>query len=324
MGLSVLLIKTARLDVSLILGAVMGFGLLTKSPAIFSIILFPLLIIFRPKKIIKITLLFLLSAGIAEMVFAVLRLFPLFNMIASKNAEFIIGLAEFLKQPFGLLAGNLKSLLYWEYFYLTLPITLLVLYAVYKGLKKNPVETIILFSYFLFPVIAIATFNKVIYARYLLMLTMPILILAAYGLSKLKAIFYLPIFSVAIYTLTMLVINPVHAPLLQADRDQYIDGWAAGDGIVEMRNYLQNKSGVLATEGTFGLMPFALELYQKEYPKLEIKPYWPLPEKLPVNTDYLIIYQRPDYPKDYKLEELLRFRQGYSNNYLRLYKVIKP
>ncbi len=266
----------------------------------------------------------MLSAGIAEMVFAVLRLFPLFNMIASKNAEFIIGLAEFLKQPFGLLAGNLKSLLYWEYFYLTLPITLLVLYAVYKGLKKNPVETIILFSYFLFPVIAIATFNKVIYARYLLMLTMPILILAAYGLSKLKAIFYLPIFSVAIYTLTMLVINPVHAPLLQADRDQYIDGWAAGDGIVEMRNYLQNKSGVLATEGTFGLMPFALELYQKEYPKLEIKPYWPLPEKLPVNTDYLIIYQRPDYPKDYKLEELLRFRQGYSNNYLRLYKVIKP
>ncbi|MDO8610431.1 MAG: hypothetical protein Q7R95_07820, partial [bacterium] len=70
-------------------------------------------------------------------------------------------------------------------------------------------------------------------------------------------------------------------------------------------------------------MPFSLELYQKEYPNIEIKSYWPLPEKLPVNTDYLIVYQRPDYPKDYKLQELLRFRQGNSNDYLRLYKVLK-
>ncbi len=323
MGLSILLVKTARLDISLILGAVMGFGLLTKSPAIFALILFPVLIILRPKNILKVALLFILSFGIAEMFFSILRLFPLFNMISSKNAEFTIGLSEFLKQPFGLLVGNLKSLLYWEYFYLTIPITLLFFYALYKGLRKNFIETLILASYFLIPVIAIASFNKVIYARYLLMFTMPILILAAYGLSKLKSIFYLPVFSVAVFTIVMLVTNPVRAPFLQADRDQYIDGWAAGNGIVEIRDFLKNKSGVLATEGTFGLMPFSLELYQNEYPNMQIKSYWPLPEKLPANTDYLIIYQHPDYPKNYKLEELLRFKQGNSNDYLRLYRVLK-
>lgn len=322
-GLSIMLAKTARLDVALILGMVGGFGLLTKTPAIFTFILAPILIIFKPKKIVKVIFLFILSFGIAEMFFSVLRLFPLFNMITSKNAEFTIGLSEFLKQPFGLLLGNLKSLLYWEYFYLTLPVTILIFYAFYKGLRKNLTETMILASCFLLPVLAMATFNKVIYARYLLMFTMPLLILAAYGLSNLKKIFYLPIFSVAIVTIVMLIFNPLKAPLLQADRDQYVDGWAAGNGITEIRQYFKDKSGVLATEGTFGLMPFSLELYQKDYPKLDIKPYWPLPEKLPVNTDYLIVYQRPDYPQNYKLEELLRFRQGNSNDYLRLYKVIK-
>lgn len=323
MGLSILLVKTTRLDTALILGMVGGFGLLTKTPAIFSFILAPALILFRPKNIIKIIFLFILSFGIAEMFFAILRLFPLFNMITSKNSEFTIGLSEFLKQPFGLLIGNLKSLLYWEYFYLTLPITILVFYALYKGFRKNFSEILYLSACFLIPLVAMASFNKVIYARYLLMFTMPLLILAAYGLSKLKSIFYLPIFSIAVFTIVMLIINPVRAPLLQADRDQYIDGWAAGNGVTEIRQYLADKSGVLATEGTFGLMPFSLELYQKDYPKLEIKPYWPLPEKLPANTGYLIVYQRPDYPIGYKLEELLRFRQGTSNDYLRLYKVLK-
>ncbi|MDO8515040.1 MAG: glycosyltransferase family 39 protein, partial [bacterium] len=217
-GLSVLLVKTVRLDVSLILGVVTGFGLLTKSPAIFSVILFPLLIIFKPKNILKVVFLLLLSFGIAEMFFAILRLFPLFNMITSKNAEFTITLAEFLKQPFGLLIGNLKSLLYWEYFYLTLPITILVFYALYKGLKKNLSEVLYLSACFLLPLVAMASFNKVIYARYLLMFTMPILILAAYGLSSLKKIFYIPIFSVAIITIVMFMLNPLKAPLLQADR----------------------------------------------------------------------------------------------------------
>lgn len=323
-GLSILLVKTARLDVALILGMVGGFGLLTKTPAIFTFILAPILIIFNPKYIFKVVLLFILSFGIAEMFFSVLRLFPLFNMITSKNAEFTIGLSEFLKQPFGLLLGNLKSLLYWEYFYLTLPVVLTIFYGIYKGLKKDFTSILVLSFYFLVPLIAMASFNKVIYARYLLMLTMPLLVLAAYGLSHIKNyLFYILIFSFSIFTILALIINPNIAPLLQADRDQYVDGWAAGNGITEIRQYLRGKSGVLATEGTFGLMPFSLELYQKEYPKMEIKPYWPLPEKLPVNTDYLIVYQRPDYPQNYKLEELLRFRQGNSNDYLRLYKVLK-
>jgi 4-amino-4-deoxy-L-arabinose transferase-like glycosyltransferase len=322
LGLGVLLVKTGRLDAALILGAVIGLGRLTKSPAIFFLLLLPFLVLIRKVSLSKLIFYFILIFGISETMFSFLRLFPLFNMIAQKNAEFTLTLAEFLKHPFALTMGNLKSLWWWQFQYLTPLAALSAAAGFFAGLKKNWRVTLILACGFLFPVLAMASFNKIIYPRYLLPFTPVLLILAAYALSfKVKLSFLVFIFPALV--IFKLLTDPVNAPIPQADRDQYLDGWAAGNGVVQIRDYLAGKSGVLATEGTFGLMPYALDIYQEKYPQLEIRSYWPLPEKLPADTDYLIVYQRPDYPAGYKLEELFRFRQGYSNDYLRLYKVIK-
>ena len=66
----------------------------------------------------------------------------------------------------------------------------------------------------------------------------------------------------------------------------------------------------------------ALELYQKDYPNVEIKSYWPLPPKPPEGTAYLLVYQHDTAPVGWKLEEILRFRQGHGRDYLKLYKVL--
>ncbi|MEK7565582.1 MAG: glycosyltransferase family 39 protein [Patescibacteria group bacterium] len=323
LGLGVLLVRTGRLDIALILGFVIGLARLTKSPSIFFLFLLPLLVLLRKTSFLKLIFYFILIAGISEMVFSILRLFPLFNMLADKNAQFTITLSEFLKQPFGLTLGNLKSLFNWEFFYLTPLVFLTTIIGIVISLKKYLKETLILVSCFLLPVLAMATFNKIIYARYLLTFTPVLLILAAVGLSKLKPVFAILVFAVPVYISSLLLTKPLDAPIPDTDRGQYMDGWAAGYGIQEIRQFLTGKTGVLATEGTFGLMPYALEIYQqKYYPNLAIKAYWPLPEKPTENADYLLMYQNQKTPGSWKLEELFRFRQGKGTDYLRLYKVL--
>lgn len=323
LGLAIFLVRTARLDAAMILGLVIGFGLLTKTPAMFFYLLLPLTLFlgkFRWKLVPLFTLVVIFSQGI----YSILRLFPLFNMINQKNHEFILTFSKFLENPWLNFWGNLRTLISWEVGYLTIPVVLLIILA----FKKHFRLSLILVCVFLIQVAYMSVFNKVIYPRFLLTFTPYLLILAAVGLSsfdKRKLIFVaILVFIYPLFTIFKLTIDPVNAPLPQADRDQYIDGWAAGYGVEEVRNYLSKISGhaVIATEGTFGLMPYSLELYQKDYPKIEIKSYWPLPREAPVGTNYLLMYQSQKDPGGWKLEEILRFRQGNGHDYLRLYKVL--
>ncbi len=351
LGLGVMLVKSGRLDVAMILGLVIGFGRLTKTPAIFSVILFPVLLVLfdlraknRVRKFIQLGLLFVVAYLFSEMVYSILRLFPLFNMVAEKNMEFIITPREFLAAPFALLFGNLKSLVNWEFFYLTPLISLSCLFGVILPWRKNWRQIILLAGNFVLPLIAVATFNKVIYVRYLLTFTPALLVLAALGiyniiqLAKNKAVtvaFLLLVFSLPLNIDFNLLFSPGKAAIPSADTDQYFNGWPAGYGVTEVRNYLmavsrQNPKVVIGTEGTFGLMPYSLELYQKDYPNLEIKAYWPVKDKEPpeiaaaakLYPTYFLIYQRPDVPPEWKVQLISSFRQGTGQDFLRLYKVL--
>ncbi len=354
LGLGIVLVRSIRLDVAMILGIVVGLGLLTKTPAELFLVLLPVLIIFFNFKsknwqlnLLKLAGLYLVVFVFAQSIFSILRLFPLFNMINQKNLDFIVTPSYFLAHPLEFFPGNLKSLLSWQFVYLTPLVSLGVLVGVILGLGKYLKETLVLSFYFLFTLVAIAAFNKVIYPRYLLTFTPELLILAASGLFLAKplvpknssrilvSILLALIFFWPSTTLGMLIFDPIHAPLLQSDRDQYLDGWPAGFGVKEVRNFLARQSKLnpkvfVGTEGTFGLMPYALELYQKDYPNAEIKPYWPLPAKIPPEAalasqkfpTYFLIYQRRTTPPDWQLQELMRFRQGLGRDYLRLYKVL--
>ncbi|MBI4099502.1 glycosyltransferase family 39 protein [Candidatus Microgenomates bacterium] len=326
LGLAVLLVRTIRLDVAMILGLTVGFGLLTKTPALFFFFLLPLSLLVG-KWHWKLIPLFAVVVVFAQAVFSILRLFPLFNMIDQKNHEFILTFPEFFRNPLQYFWGNLHSLVPWEISYLTIPVALLTLLAFKKYFRPS----LLLATLFLGHLIYMAVFNKVIYPRFLLTFTPYLLILAAVGLSffsqrKLVLVAFL-VFLYPAFTIFKLTTDPISAPLLQADRDQYLDGWAAGYGVTEVRAYLSKESKLhdkitIGTEGTFGLMPFALEIYKKDYPNVDIKPYWPLPEKIPAGLDYFIVYQRSAPPAGWPLELISKYRQGKGESSLQLYKVL--
>lgn len=350
-GLGVIIVERRRLDATLINGLIIGFGFLTKQAAMFFLAFIPVYFLLFPFKekgrainLIKTLGLFAVVVGLSQMVFSILRLFPLFHMVSQKTQEFVVPLKEFLPDPLRWFSGNLPSLIKWEISYLTIGVVFLILIALFVAVRrgKDWPKIVMLFSLFFFPLIGIAAFNKVIYLRYLLPFTMPLLILAAVGLETLfltlpRRFFLLCFVLVLIYPVFVdfkLLTDPKKAPIPTADSDQYLNHWPAGYGVSEVRHLLQeaaknNPKVYVWTEGTFGLMPYALELYQKDYPNLEIKSFWPLPQTPPTEMltavknfpVYLLMYQDQTDPKGWKTTEVARFQQGNGPDFLRLYKV---
>jgi hypothetical protein len=82
-------------------------------------------------------------------------------------------------------------------------------------------------------------------------------------------------------------------------------------------------------EGTFGLLPFALEMYSHRYPNVEIKPYWPPSDQLPQEIassakffpTYYIIYQRESHSPLMPISLVTKYRQGRGNSHFQIYKV---
>lgn len=329
--LAILLVKTLRLDVALIFGAALGFGLLTKSPATLFYSFIPLSLMLRVKNFWKWLGLVFLTVAISQMFFSVLRLFPLFNMIAQKNAEF-------LGHPFANFFSNASSLLRWETAYLTWPIALLSILAVIWAFIRRCLPAFLLILVVASQFLAIAIFNSSIFPRYLLPITSPILVLASWGFwqirrGQLVAIIILLLFP--LFVDFQLWTNPPNALIADGDSNQYLNAWPAGYGVAEIRQFLKEQSKkypkvTVGTEGTFGLMPYSLELYQKDYPRVEIKDYWPLPDRVPTELSrsakdhptYFIIYQRQSFPLGWKLEPVKSYQQGKSKDSLRLYRVL--
>ena len=111
--LIILLVRTIRLDVALVLGMVIGGGVLTKTSGFFSIYLLPfsLLLFDWTKKTLKDRftkwIFFVaISIAIAYGFYSVLRLSPFFHIISEKNAIFVYPLKEWLEHPFTFLFVN--------------------------------------------------------------------------------------------------------------------------------------------------------------------------------------------------------------------------
>jgi 4-amino-4-deoxy-L-arabinose transferase-like glycosyltransferase len=343
--MAIQLVRKPALDKALILGFAIGGGLLTKATGLFFLIFTPftLLLVIKPALIKKpLNLLpwlggLLVAFVTGEGMYAILRLSPFFYRIGQKNSEFLISFGEFFRHPFALTWGNLKSLYSWQIGYLTIPIFILLSIALF--IPKHIRPKLVLFVYFLAPLIIIASFNKIIFPRFLLFSTPFLLILAAVGLAHiydrvqtkirwpivLLAIIY-PAFVTLIY-----VINPLKAPIVQADRDQYIDGWSAGFGINETVAYLKNQAQenpiFVGTQGTFGLMPYALEIYLADNPNIRMQSYWPvntIPEEVKTKAaqmpTYFIYNELQKIPDQPELELIGTYKKG-GDWYMRVFKV---
>jgi len=355
---SVLLVRRLKLSIAYTLGFVIGGGMLTKSSNIFSIYLMPFLLLlfnfkekYLVKRLIKFILLATFSAGIGYGLYNILRLSPLFEMISAKNATFVYPVSEWLQHPFTFFAGNIHGLISWLLQYLTPAYIILILISILL-IKKFPREKLLLLVYFALPFVALALFGVKIYPRFIFLMTLMLLPLAAWGLDfvitfvqkmtrlNLPKIFYAVVITAVFvvypgFVSLQFAVNPVNAAIADADRAQYLNGWASGWGVKESVAFFNEKAKqqkiFIATEGTFGLMPESMEIYLIQNKNIKIKGFWPVsvfPEevlayakKMPA---YFIFYQ-PQHqviPSDFPLKLIFEVKQGNANTYYRVYQVV--
>ncbi len=352
---SILLVRYLRLDTALILGMVTGAGVLTKSSAFFSIYLLPFTLpLFhwrekgRVRQLLKWGVLALVSALLTYAIYNILRLSPFFHIINEKNEIFVHSIPEWLRHPFRDFVSNFNGLFDWFIIYFTLPFIALAFGSFF--IKKTFFrEKLVLTLWFLVPFFALALIGKLLYPRYILFMTAFLLPLVAYSLfcfyEKAKSIYVFVFLCVIALFLPLrtdyfLLANFPAAPIPKLDLDQYSNEWPSGGGVLEAVQFFQEKAKnqkiFVATEGTFGLMPYALEIYLKDNPNITIFGFWPVGEppvemsraskKMPT---YVLFYQpcgsclySGDAPDTWPLKKIFEKQKPGGTSSLSVYQVM--
>lgn len=277
----------------------MGAAVLTKSSGFFTAALLPstlLLFNFRGHDRVRRFLLWALYAciaiGLAFAYYSVLRLSPFFGTIAQKNTEFVYPFIEWVQHPFAYFIPNTNGIIQTIVIYFSAPILGLVFLSVFVT-KQYWKEKLLLLLWFITPLIYLAFFGKLIYPRHYFFTTLFLLPLTGVTLlylwKKLRypVIFFLLCFLFfipSLYTDFLILTNLPKAPIPSIDKSQYSTGWPAGGGVKEaiafFNDQAKDKKINVFTQGTFGLMPYALELYLRSNKNIWISGVWPTDEKM--------------------------------------------
>ncbi len=291
--LVLLLSKFPRLDLSLILGGALGLAWLTKSPAIYFVVLSFLTFLILKKKstiyeLISTIYLPLISIFIGFLIYNVLRLGPQFQMIALRNKDYIWSITDILKHPLDPLKPHLINAFEIYRYYLSIPLIIFSIIGLILFFKKNWKLGIgnwkfaILASWWLLPLISNCVFAKVFTARYILFTLPPLLILISifiFDLFKkipsipLKIIILIAIFIPNIIFIFNISTNPFTQKLPSSEQGYLVD-WTSGWGIKESADFLKQRSLVanviVGTEGAFGSLPDGLQIYGNKISQLTI------------------------------------------------------
>lgn len=352
-----LLIRKPRLDISLLLGMVLGGGVLTKTSAFFSIYLLPFSIILLNVKTKKWLIKFIKWLGFASLsvimaygFYSILRLSPFLHIINDKNSIFVYPIRDWLKHPLEFFWGNLLGEWDWFITYISWPVIVLIVgsLSIYRQYTK---EKLLLLIWFFIPFVALALFGRVLYPRFIFFMVLPLLPLAAQTIVYLYQRFKRPLLRFLVlllfassffYSDYFILTNFAKAPIPRLDLEQYINSWPAGGGIKEATAFFSEeaKQGPIfvSTQGTFGLMPASFELYLVDNPNIKLSGFWPVGEMPPKEVvdasekmpTYIVFYQPcplcegPGFaPPSWNLTLFKRYTKGIGNAYLSIYKV-KP
>jgi 4-amino-4-deoxy-L-arabinose transferase-like glycosyltransferase len=357
--LEILLIKYLKLQFAILLGIIIGLGLLNKTSSNFALILMPFLLLlfdFKDKqwkkKLVRLGGYAVIAGVISQVMYYSLKLSPFFYIIAQKNAVFVYPFKEWLQHPFTYVYPNLVTLTGWLVDYSTIPFLLFVFASFFIG-KKYLREKLLLLAWFIIPFVALATFGKLLYPRYILFMTMPLLVLGAYSfytilhaLSSLRwikagvlAVFMVPFF----ITDLLIITNFVKAPIAESDKNQYYIEWPAGTGVKDsiaiLENVSKNQKIYVGTEGTFGLMPYAFEIYLLKNPNVKIQGIWPIKDTPPKELveaskkmpTYVFFYQPcpgckniGEAPASWGLKKIYQVERAKRGTYATLYQLTSP
>ena len=206
-------------------------------------------------------------------------------------------------------------------------------------------EKFVLAVWWFAPFFALALFGKVLYPRFVLFMAMPLLVLAASFINwvmesvrqpVLKWIIIAAICVPSMYVSYGVIYNISEAKIPKSDLGQYVNDWPSGLGTKEVVGFLQeeSKQGPIAvyTEGTFGLFPYALEIYLVNNKNIEIHGLWPPSKTLPPEMKtsaaekptYYVANQTQIQP-EWPLSLIHAYQKGNNEHqHMRLYKVVLP
>ena len=219
-----------------------------------------------------------------------------------------------------------------------------LLIAIAHGLFTKNKKVILLSIYIAFPFIVEGLFNKVLYPRFMLFYLPFFIILTAYGIGITNKIFKLKNWSLNLLIITsiiyplansiLILTNPPLSKIAASDLDQYINSWPAGYGVKEVVEIVKTDSKkeqvFVGTEGTFGLLPYALNIYFYGQQNPAIVGFWPVdPENLPqevynsakTQKTYFLFNENQKEIKNPKLVHVASFQKGQSQSRMRLFEV---
>lgn len=351
----ILLVRKVKPELGFILGLVIGGGMLTKTNADFSMILLPVTLVlfdWHQKDAKKKLWQWVIYAGIAVILanvyYSILRLSPWYYIIGEKNDLFVYPLRQWIHHPFTYFFSNFHALFNWFATYFTWPLIIAVLGSLIIN-KSKIWEKLLMLAWFVVPFIALALFGKQIYPRFILFMTLSLLPLVAYCFYQIFKVLRPQIIAIIVVSLFILpalysdyyiVTNISKAPIADSDLGQYINGWPSGVGVREAISYISEKAThgkvYLATQGTFGLMPYAFQMYLSNNPNITIQGYWPIDQNLPNSLaasakkmpTFVFFYQpcvncpaKGIAPTGWPLHIVLQYAKNEKDSYATLYQV---
>lgn len=280
MILAFLLAKYPRFDLSLLLGFALGLAWLTKSPAIYFVVLSALTFFVYHHQNYRRFYLPLISAGLGFIIYNILRLGPQFHQIALRNQDYIWPLSTLINHPLDPLVPHLWDIVHIYISYISLPIILLSavgLVFYFKKTREQHRTALIIGAWWFLPLIANAGLAKVFTARYILFTLPPLIILLSIGISKLFNKSLIIIFTLCLipnlFWLYQISFYPSKLSLTSTETG-YLSGWTSGWGIKDASDYLIKRSKVanviVGTEGYFGTLPDGLQIYTDSLKQLTV------------------------------------------------------
>jgi len=347
-----LMAKTTRFDFAMLTGFALGGAWLTKSPALFFTILLPTTWLFADwsegvKKnlflLFRLALLTFIVFGISQVMYNILRLGPNFQLLSSRNFDYVFPISNLWERPLDPLVPHFKDIADWLTRMGTKPFVFLVLVGLAVGIKKKVKATALLLVWVLFPLLVQSEFAKVFTARYVLFTLPPMIVLST---TWLWARSFWVKFGAVVLTFLMFVLagrenywyltNPQKANLPRSERSGYLEEWTSGYGIKETADWLKALVAdpvfttdpafagqvIVGTEGYFGTLPDGLQIYLNNIPQIvvvgvEVK-FVDIPKKLieakkAGNKVYLLANNtriKLKNPEDYGLKLIKAYPKG--------------
>ncbi len=312
--LSIVLARTRRLDVALILGLVSGLALLAKSSIRLYVGLgaFAVIFILFPDPIhtvsayfqslkklfsrsaenvskfqesVSFYFLYIIVVVLAVVMYNVQRLSPFLHYVEEKNKTFILTKQELLSDPFNYFSHNIVNLPYYiftETGYIVAALGVIGLFFMYRKYKT---EALYFTLWIGTAMLSISLVARVLFPRYVLSLGGLLIIPAAYLIAHMRTNTHrlitlaLVLLSVAYFNYTIMF-DYAKIPFPQVDRGQYLEGWPAGWGAKEIMLYSREVSKsipvVIIAEGNFGMSHDVLDTFMQPGDNISIQPYWPL------------------------------------------------